>query len=280
MKRVIVLVAAVAVAVPVLAAPALASGPTFSTDVAPIFQRACQRCHQETGIGPMSLVTYDEVRPWVRQIRDRVERRIMPPWHIDRTVGIQAFKNDFSLTDAEIDTVVRWVDAGGAGGQPGRPAAADRLAARVRLGARQHARPARSGRELHAVHRHRQRAGPVVEPDHRVRGHPRGALDQGRGVQAVVPARRAGRPSRPCPAAAAGGRFRSAAGGHGRRQALGGAAGGRRQAGAARTGAGPLQPALLSGRGDGRGRRGGGRRLVPPERLTSPSGSPKGRSGC
>ena len=112
MQRAIVLAAALAVAVPALASPALAGGPTFSADVAPIFQRACQRCHQETGIGPMSLVTYDEVRPWVRQIRDRVERRIMPPWHLDRTVGIQQFKNDFSLTDDEIDTVVRWVDAG------------------------------------------------------------------------------------------------------------------------------------------------------------------------
>ena len=94
------------------AAPAFASPPTFSADVAPIFQRACQRCHQATGIGPMALVTYAEVRPWARQIRDRVERRIMPPWHIDPTVGIQAFKNDFSLTDDEIDTVVRWVAAG------------------------------------------------------------------------------------------------------------------------------------------------------------------------
>ena len=112
MQRVTVLAAAFAVAVPVLASPALAGEPTFSADVAPIFQRACQRCHQETGIGPMSLITYDEVRPWVRQIRDRVERRIMPPWHLDRTVGIQQFKNDFSLTDGEIDTVVRWVDAG------------------------------------------------------------------------------------------------------------------------------------------------------------------------
>ena len=112
MQRIIVLAAAFAVAVPVLASPALAGELTFSADVAPIFQRACQRCHQETGIGPMSLVTYDEVRPWVRQIRDRVERRIMPPWHLDRTVGIQQFKNDFSLTDDEIDTVVRWVDAG------------------------------------------------------------------------------------------------------------------------------------------------------------------------
>lgn len=112
MDRVITLAAALAAAASVLASPALAGPPTFSADVAPIFQRACQRCHQETGIGPMSLVTYDEVRPWVRQIRDRVERRIMPPWHLDRTVGIQQFKNDFSLTDIEIDTVVRWVDAG------------------------------------------------------------------------------------------------------------------------------------------------------------------------
>ena len=112
MKRVTTLIAALAVVAPVLASPALAGPPTFSADVAPIFQRACQRCHQETGIGPMSLITYDEVRPWVRQIRDRVERRIMPPWHLDRTVGIQEFKNDFSLTNDEIDTVVQWVDAG------------------------------------------------------------------------------------------------------------------------------------------------------------------------
>ena len=102
----------------VLARPALATPPTFSADVAPILQRACQRCHQETGIGPMALVTYGEVRPWARQIRDRVERRIMPPWHIDRTVGIQAFKNDASLTDDEIGTIVRWVDAGAPEGDP------------------------------------------------------------------------------------------------------------------------------------------------------------------
>ena len=102
----------------VLARPALAAPPTFSADVAPILQRACQRCHQETGIGPMALVTYGEVRPWARQIRDRVERRIMPPWHIDRTVGIQAFKNDASLTDDEIGTIVRWVDAGAPEGDP------------------------------------------------------------------------------------------------------------------------------------------------------------------
>ena len=94
--------------------------PTFSRDVAPILQRSCQQCHQPTGIGPMSLLTYREARPWARSIRDRVERRLMPPWHLDQTVGIQDFKNDISLTDDEIDTIVRWVDAGAPEGDPAR----------------------------------------------------------------------------------------------------------------------------------------------------------------
>ncbi len=95
-----------------------ASPPTFSADVAPILQRACQRCHQEGGIGPMSLMTYDEVRPWARLIKDRVERRIMPPWHVDRSIGIQEFKNDASLSDDEVDTIARWVDVGTPEGDP------------------------------------------------------------------------------------------------------------------------------------------------------------------
>jgi hypothetical protein len=65
------------------------TAPTFSRDVAPILQRSCQHCHQPTGIGPMSLLTYSDVRPWARSIKDRVERRLMPPWHLDTTVGIQ-----------------------------------------------------------------------------------------------------------------------------------------------------------------------------------------------
>ncbi|MDA1093604.1 MAG: hypothetical protein O3A25_10100 [Acidobacteria bacterium] len=86
--------------------------PTFSRDIAPILQRSCQQCHQPTGIGPMSLLTYADARPWARSIKDRVERRLMPPWHLDTTVGIQSYKNDISLTSDEIDTVVRWVDSG------------------------------------------------------------------------------------------------------------------------------------------------------------------------
>jgi hypothetical protein len=92
--------------------------PTFAKDVAPIFQEKCQACHRTGYIAPMSLVTYEEVRPWVRSIKGRIASRQMPPWHIDRTVGIQKFKNDRSLTDVELDTVVRWIDAGAPKGDP------------------------------------------------------------------------------------------------------------------------------------------------------------------
>ncbi|MCY4662600.1 MAG: hypothetical protein OXF93_22740 [Acidobacteria bacterium] len=92
--------------------------PTFARDVAPIFQAKCEACHRADSIAPMSLVTYQEARPWARSIRERVATRQMPPWHIDRTVGITAFKNDRSLTDAEIDTIVRWVDEGAPRGNP------------------------------------------------------------------------------------------------------------------------------------------------------------------
>src|SRR5215212_3275911 len=85
--------------------------PTFTKDVAPIFQDKCEACHRPDSIAPMSLVTYAEARPWARSIKSRVSDRQMPPWQIDRTVGIQKFKNDRSLTDAQIDTIVRWVDA-------------------------------------------------------------------------------------------------------------------------------------------------------------------------
>ncbi len=73
--------------------------PTFAKDVAPIFQAKCQSCHHQGTSAPMSLVTFDEVRPWVRSIRQRVANRDMPPWHLDKTVGIKHYKNDRSLND-------------------------------------------------------------------------------------------------------------------------------------------------------------------------------------
>jgi hypothetical protein len=66
----------------------------------------------------MSLVTYEEARPWARSIKARVSARQMPPWHIDRTVGIQQFKNDRSLSDDQIQTIVEWVNAGAPMGDP------------------------------------------------------------------------------------------------------------------------------------------------------------------
>jgi len=91
---------------------------TFSKDVLPILQRACQECHRAGSIAPMSLLTYEEVRPWARAIRLRVSERAMPPWFIDRRVGIRKFKDDPSLSDAEIATIVQWVDAGTPLGNP------------------------------------------------------------------------------------------------------------------------------------------------------------------
>ena len=70
--------------------PNAASRPlTFTRNVAPIFQEKCEVCHRPDNIGPMSLVTYEEVRPWVRSIKTRVVSREMPPWHLDKGVGIQ-----------------------------------------------------------------------------------------------------------------------------------------------------------------------------------------------
>jgi len=91
---------------------------TFSKDVAPIFQEKCQSCHQPNSIAPMSLITFQEARPWARSIKDRVSSRQMPPWHIDRSVGVQKFKNDMSLSDEQVDTIVKWVDQGAQQGDP------------------------------------------------------------------------------------------------------------------------------------------------------------------
>jgi hypothetical protein len=91
---------------------------TFTKDVAPIIQEKCQACHRAGYMAPMSLVTYEEARPWARAIKERVIKRQMPPWHIDKTVGIQEFENDRSLSDSQIETIVRWVDAGAPKGDP------------------------------------------------------------------------------------------------------------------------------------------------------------------
>src|SRR5688500_16078966 len=90
------------------------TGPvTFTKDVAPIIQQKCQTCHRPGSAAPMVFMTYEQVRPWALPIKDRVTKRLMPPWHVDKTVGtIQEFQGDMSLSDEQIETIVAWVDAG------------------------------------------------------------------------------------------------------------------------------------------------------------------------
>jgi hypothetical protein len=83
---------------------------TFSKDVAPILYKSCAECHRPGEIAPMSLLTYQEVRPWAKSIRERVVQRSMPPWSADPKYGHWA--NDPRLSQKEIDTITAWVDTG------------------------------------------------------------------------------------------------------------------------------------------------------------------------
>ncbi|HYL39276.1 MAG TPA: cytochrome c [Bryobacteraceae bacterium] len=91
---------------------------TFTKDIAPVFQEKCQSCHRKDQMAPMSLVTYEETRPWARSIKERVIKRQMPPWHLDKTVGIQKFQSDMSLSDEQIAMIAKWVDSGAPQGDP------------------------------------------------------------------------------------------------------------------------------------------------------------------
>jgi mono/diheme cytochrome c family protein len=96
---------------------------TFTKDVLPILQENCQVCHRPggntvAGVGaPMALITYEEVRPWAKAMADKVKAKEMPPWDAtDATHG--QFTNERSLTQAQIDTIVRWATTGAARGNP------------------------------------------------------------------------------------------------------------------------------------------------------------------
>ena len=94
------------------------TSPTFSADVAPILFAKCASCHNPAGIGPMPLLSYAEVKPWAGLISYKVQAREMPPWHLDKTTGIQDYQNDVSLTDDQISTIVSWVESGAPEGDP------------------------------------------------------------------------------------------------------------------------------------------------------------------
>jgi hypothetical protein len=88
-----------------------AQTPTFTKDVAPVLQKNCQGCHRSGDVGPMSLSSYEEVRPWARSIKAKVVAREMPPYRYDK-IGIQQLKDDLRLSEKDIQTIVRWVDSG------------------------------------------------------------------------------------------------------------------------------------------------------------------------
>ena len=107
-----------------LAAPAAAQEAevTWSKDIAPILQRSCQQCHRPDGGAPMALITYEDTRPWARSIKQRTGLRhtqdAMPPWYIEKDIGIQSYKGDPSLSDEEVAAIAAWVDGGAPRGNP------------------------------------------------------------------------------------------------------------------------------------------------------------------
>ena len=88
---------------------------TYYGDVAPILEKHCTGCHRPNDIAPMPLMTYDEVLPFARMIRENVIQRKMPPWHADPAFG--EFDNDARLTDEEIATIDAWVKGGAKRGE-------------------------------------------------------------------------------------------------------------------------------------------------------------------
>ncbi|MBA3295579.1 MAG: thiol-disulfide isomerase [Acidobacteria bacterium] len=124
--RFFVLAAALAWATAVLVRGAGADGqyaakppagvPTFTKDVASILFKNCTQCHRPGEIAPMSLLTYEDARPWAKSIRDEVSDGTMPPWHADAPHG--TFLNDRRLTSAEKEVVTKWVSAGAPKGDP------------------------------------------------------------------------------------------------------------------------------------------------------------------
>src|SRR5262249_29412617 len=93
-----------------------AATPTFAKDMAPILYKNCVECHRPNAMAPMSLMTYDDARPWARAVKQKVVAREMPPWGADATVG--KYANDPSLKQSEIDTITAWVDGGAPLGDP------------------------------------------------------------------------------------------------------------------------------------------------------------------
>src|SRR6516162_6094971 len=99
-------------ALPLYSAPA----PTFHKDIEPVLQERCQSCHRPGEAAPMSLLTYEQARPWAKAIRAAVLNGKMPPWQADPHYG--KFTNDLSMTSAEKAKLIAWIDGGAPEGNP------------------------------------------------------------------------------------------------------------------------------------------------------------------
>jgi hypothetical protein len=126
------LVVAATLALPADASGDKQTGLTFSKDVAPIFYKNCVSCHRAGEIAPMSLITYKEIRPWAKAIREKVATRQMPPWHADPQHG--SWSNDRRMSQKDIDTIVAWVDGGAREGDPKDLPAAPKFATGWQIG--------------------------------------------------------------------------------------------------------------------------------------------------
>src|SRR6266851_368574 len=104
------------------APPAVPGDVTFTKDIAPILQRSCQTCHRPDGVAPMLLISYEDVRPWAKAIKQRTgigpHAGVMPPWYIEKNIGIQQYKDDPSLSDLEVAKIAKWADNGAPQGNP------------------------------------------------------------------------------------------------------------------------------------------------------------------
>ena len=105
-----------------LTAQQAAGSVTFTKDIAPILQRSCQNCHRPGSVAPMSLLTYEDARPYASSMKKRTALRnrqgVMPPWYIEKDIGIQHFKNDVSLSEEQIAKIGTWADTGAPRGNP------------------------------------------------------------------------------------------------------------------------------------------------------------------
>ncbi len=116
-RRMVQLSAAMAIGILALGGAQPGRTPTFYQDVQPILARRCQSCHRPGEAAPMSLLTYEQVRPWAKAVRESVARGSMPPWYADPAVA-HKYANDRSLSRQEIDTLTAWADGGAPRGQP------------------------------------------------------------------------------------------------------------------------------------------------------------------